>query len=1092
MHPRHRLGISSLALDTSTQLAGRAAPEGILYSAGRDGLIISWDLGVSMKKRRAPHDHGLRQRDWEALTGWADEDEVDDLIQSDGDILGDVAIHPKRRQRIDSQAIPYERQWETDLAAYKPGKVITTVNKIQEVISASSDGTVKSWSPHLTDSLFPTTIGTHTDYVRCLAHSREQNWVASGSFDRTIKLWDLTREGQIDPIITFSPPDTNAPKSSIYAIAADPFGTTIASGSPERVIRLWDPRTGKRTGKLVGHTDNIRAMLMSEDAKYLLTGSTDASIKLWSLSTQRCLHTFTHHTESVWSLHSSHPTLDVFYSGDRSGLVCRVDVEGCADVSEGECILLCQDGDPSTPSSDGINKIVVMDDNLLWTASGHSNVKRWSVPQRRSVRASSNAILDPDGNRYGRSESLVNQIPSETSTRPSTAHGLSGSMAPSMQSLSSDTWPRTFERDDTHVYGIPLESLVRLISPNEAFTYSSGRGRDAEVATLYSAASIKSIPRQSLVRSSAFPTSKPPLQSSRIEDALHPMSTARADYEERELASDAVPLNAEPEDVLEGEHGLVRSMILNDRIHVLTIDTSGEVAVWDIIRGMCRGRFSSEDVAAISHTGSWAGESGGEKEHSPREVLEAVRERIEGEAVVSHWAMADTKAGVLTIHLTEKCFEAEVYADEVGYANDRRFNDESKINLGKWALRNLFIGFIREEQRLHRGREGESPPDGILNPSLGRVSNAPSRKPEAMLTNSPVVRSPHMLPALPPTEAPPTRSSPLMASLIPLHTKEITTPVYTDEGDSGPPPTSGTSVGDTSTLRERQPSGPGQSPTPASPDEYSGWGAKSDNLSPAHSIMGRLKSFGKTRRTPNAAFISPFVGPLTPSAELTAAPEGALRAFEMNITKSPAQAILSGQISPPSSSEIPTYPLPPNTAISISEEALPSYMTVYRGTVASTKHDVQVLEGAMPRWLLEYLLLNKIPTIPPHQKISFVLLPCPMPDGEDQLPELLNTTQSKLTSSRYLRVRKLAVHVQEKLEKLLSREEPPERVQPKPPPEDELEILCNDVVLHLNMSLAVVRQYIWKQSSELTMYYRRKLPTNRPREIKPLSHTSDL
>lgn len=111
----------------------------------------------------------------------------------------------------------------------------------------------------------------------------------------------------------------------------------------------------------------------------------------------------------------------------------------------------------------------------------------------------------------------------------------------------------------------------------------------------------------------------------------------------------------------------------------------------------------------------------------------------------------------------------------------------------------------------------------------------------------------------------------------------------------------------------------------------------------------------------------------------------------MNIVKSPTQAILSGPISPPSSSESPTYALPPNTAISISEEALPSYMTVYRGTVASTKHDVQVLEGTMPLWLLEYLLLNKIPTIPPHQKISFVLLPCPMPDGEEQLPEFLNT-----------------------------------------------------------------------------------------------------
>ena len=41
------------------------------------------------------------------------------------------------------------------------------------------------------------------------------------------------------------------------------------------------------------------------------------------------------------------------------------------------------------------------------------------------------------------------------------------------------------------------------------------------------------------------------------------------------------------------------------------------------------------------------------------------RRRLSGnEVVVATWCTADAKAGVLTIHMNERCFEAEVYADE--------------------------------------------------------------------------------------------------------------------------------------------------------------------------------------------------------------------------------------------------------------------------------------------------------------------------------------------------------------------------------------------------------------------------------------------
>lgn len=44
----------------------------------------------------------------------------------------------------------------------------------------------------------------------------------------------------------------------------------LAAGTPERVVRLWDPRAGDQSvGKLVGHNDCVRSIVLSEDGRYV-------------------------------------------------------------------------------------------------------------------------------------------------------------------------------------------------------------------------------------------------------------------------------------------------------------------------------------------------------------------------------------------------------------------------------------------------------------------------------------------------------------------------------------------------------------------------------------------------------------------------------------------------------------------------------------------------------------------------------------------------------------------------------------------------------------------------------------------------------
>ncbi|KAF4578770.1 hypothetical protein EYR36_000577 [Pleurotus pulmonarius] len=1211
-HPRHRLGVASLALDTSTRLAARSSPEGILYSGGRDGLVLSWDLGIQMKRRTSPSNPSLSRpvARWEMMTGWGDDvideenEEDSERPQSDGDVLGDVTggLHRRRRARTAASStddqIQYEQQWETDIEAFKPSvhshfrqcaqlhtdwvNDILLCNYNQTLVSASSDGTVKAWNPHSAEANEPSLLGSHSDYVRCLTNCREQNWVASGSFDRTIKLWDLSRSSSnveangvppsSSPLITLNPIDTSAPKSSIYALAADPYGHIIASGSPERVIRLWDPRSGKRTGKLVGHTDNIRSILISEDSRYLLTGSADASIKLWSLSSQRCLHTFTHHTESVWSLHSTHPSFEIFYSGDRSGLVCKVDVENCSDLSEGECVLVCQDQNDQMQgfTAEGINKIVAMDDNLLWTASGNSSIKRWRVPQRRAVRASF-LVSDAEGDRAASDEAASPVAtksptnPASDGATPTSGLGRHNSISPSLLSLSSDHWLPQREREgESTLYGIPFESLVRLTSPNDPFTHytASSRGRDPDVATLYSAASVMSVPRNGSSRppyQSGARGSGSPIRSAQTVETLHPQNNARLDYEVRELAADATPLSNTPDDVIVGDHGLVRSVTLNDRMHALTVDTAGEVAVWDIVRGVCKGKFSKEDIASASHKGSGSSVSAGDrnghraagqKERSPREALEAVRERIEGEAVVAPWSTVATKTGVLTVDMNEKCFDSEVYADEVGFAGDRHFNDESRLNIGKWVLRNIFTGFIHEEKRLQRNRNAGAQQDDVLTTELRRASGSSestsSSPPQSSMHIPPelpsrhssfsrvVVQAPKMVPAVVPNVTKPIQASPLITPMIPLHVlankdKDSTLPsipgspaINNNSSDVTPVPTgrrlrAGTldnqnqtpsstpKDGDYFSARTRQGSVSATATTggaPPTPDDFSGWGGPGKTpaadagvpapLTPG-GLMGRMmKGFGKgtvRKLTGDNTNGSPVIGaPPTPAEPLLVAEPEEI-AQDAVVKKTPAQTLLAGPFNTPTSVDAPRNPFPQHTPVVISEDGSPSRNMVYRGTVGSTGQDIRALEDVMPMWLLEYLLLNKVPDIP-LTKLSFVLLPWVKDPTVEQLPELLNPAQSKLTASRFLRVRKLVIHVQDKIDKInasqkgtssprTSSEGGGSVLKPlptRPKAEDIYEILCNDVLLPLDMCIAAVRQYVWRQAGELVMHYRKKMP----------------
>ena len=70
---------------------------------------------------------------------------------------------------------------------------------------------------------------------------------------------------------------------SVFALARSPDGRMLASGSFDRTARLWDVATGKAARILIGHHKTVTAVAFSPDGRWLATASEDRTARLWDL-----------------------------------------------------------------------------------------------------------------------------------------------------------------------------------------------------------------------------------------------------------------------------------------------------------------------------------------------------------------------------------------------------------------------------------------------------------------------------------------------------------------------------------------------------------------------------------------------------------------------------------------------------------------------------------------------------------------------------------------------------------------------------------------------------------------------------------------
>ena len=117
----------------------------------------------------------------------------------------------------------------------------------------------------------------HSKWVYCLAFSPDGKWLATGGWDRTIKLRDAATGEERLTIFGH--------EGFVLDLAFSPDSHSLASASEDRSVRLWEVPTGRPIGVFHGHTDFVQAVAFAPDGGELASGGLEGTMKVWGRRT---------------------------------------------------------------------------------------------------------------------------------------------------------------------------------------------------------------------------------------------------------------------------------------------------------------------------------------------------------------------------------------------------------------------------------------------------------------------------------------------------------------------------------------------------------------------------------------------------------------------------------------------------------------------------------------------------------------------------------------------------------------------------------------------------------------------------------------
>jgi WD40 repeat protein/transcriptional regulator with XRE-family HTH domain len=161
------------------------------------------------------------------------------------------------------------------------------------LVTGSFDGSLKLWDLQSGALLW---TGWHTDLIRTVTFTPDGRTIASGGDDGCIRFWDVL-SGRNVGVLQHPQP--------IFFLVWNPEGNLLASSILDGSIRLWQwqetqPATCIRV--LTGHTNWVLSLAFAPDGTHLASASWDNTVKLWEVASGRVCQTLTGYTKQVYAV----------------------------------------------------------------------------------------------------------------------------------------------------------------------------------------------------------------------------------------------------------------------------------------------------------------------------------------------------------------------------------------------------------------------------------------------------------------------------------------------------------------------------------------------------------------------------------------------------------------------------------------------------------------------------------------------------------------------------------------------------------------------------------------------------------------------